>query len=293
MKRAIKNNRVVNINKLPSQYGILYKLNKNSFHSFSQSPTYNYLSHIQINSTIDLVDKINNIAVSSTLLSSFDQYIIGLFSIGVLIRLIQIPTYYFIKSLNYFYKTRETKSNRYIFKVNLDDHNKSLFFKNMFLNDLKIDCMKRKLTKKEKEFYQEYYTIECFSSYIAQVILLLNNAKVINYFNYKLSVINSVASHSMISNELFLVVLIINYLTLKHSNHPWLINYEKDSLKYFKTAFIVSLPSLMISSLACATWVGYMSTHLCISLYNYRNLQKELKDKSLENYFKLNKPPRI
>lgn len=272
----------------------IFSLNKSSiqyFHSFSKAPSYNILTHLQINSTIDFTEKINSICMNNNFLSYFGDYTVSMFLVAGIIRLLQVPTVNFIRLLNHLYKTRATKSKSYLFKVNLEDHNRSKFFMNLFINDLMIDCKRKNLSQKQTEYFKKFYTIECFSSYFTQMILLYNNAKVINYLNYKLSIISGTSMNIMISNELFFLVLSITYLALKTTKHPYLINFEGNSSKYFKAAFIISIGSLLLSNLSCVAWIGYLTTHCIISFYNNKRLVNELEYKSLERYFKYNKPP--
>lgn len=253
--------------------------------SIVNSPTYNVLSNIQISSTINYVDWITN--KYNTEIFGLNEFAIPLFLLGFSIRFLQIPTVKFIEIINYFYKTRMRKRKEKIFNVNLDDHNKNPFFNKLFNNDLNIEASNLKLNKIEIEFIKKGNKIETIFSYIVQIILLMNNIKVINYFAIKYSFINE-CSIGMINNETFLILFLFNFLSLKYTNHSWLLYPQLNSFKLLNLSFFSSLPFLIFCPFTAYNWIGYCFAHIIISYGNKKIVNYLVYKKSIKQYFENN-----
>ncbi len=255
------------------------RIHKRLFHSFTQQPTYSIFSHMQINSTIELYDKLSLVT---------DGHILSIALVASVIRLIQIPTLYSLRYITSLFKLkkRKLKDESEQFSISSNEYEKNtypLLIKKLFINDLQIDCKHRKYTGIKYKYFKRYYSIETLLSYLLQGVLILNNLKAIYIFES----IKGINTLNMISNEMFLLVFLSNYLFLKYSRHPYLMNITE--VKYCYMAFAFSLLSLFFTKYACVSWIAYNLTHVVISSINYYIVNSRIRQKSITNFYKSKK----
>ena len=255
---------------------MIKSLKRNYFHSFTQRPSFNIFTHLQINYTIDSLERIK------TIFNTTDYYFpIVVISAGI--RLLQIPSVFLLQKLSLYLKLRRINrlsrdTENYNIKK-IEGNTYPTIIKKVFINDLKIDIKQRKLTNLEYRYYKEYYSIETIGSYMIQACLVLTNLK-------SISILESIIGKSsivMIPHSIFTLVFLSNYLFLKYSKHPWLINLNNN--KIVNISFVFSLLSLFFSKYACISWVAYNLTHFIISYFNYSILKSNIANKSLRNYY--------
>ena len=241
-------------------------LKKYQFHSFTQKPTFSLTTHMQINYTIQAIDKIkdyiNSIPFINTLL--INDYLLPISIVSASIRIMQLPSYYLIKSISYNFKLlkqRKLLSSKYLFSYSIKSHknlnenshlNKSSYnsFKSnnvsystkskkilkdtylpiiekLFIKDLIIDL------KQTSTLYKNYNNIDYYNYYkkfYSLELLLSYLLQVVIILNHikaigKFEIFRELTfTSTILPNKFFLIVFISNYFFIKESRHPYLIN---------------------------------------------------------------------
>lgn len=255
---------------------MIRSLKRANFHSFTQTPSFNIFTHLQINYTIDSIECIKTMFNTS-------EYYFPIMVISAGIRILQIPSIIILQKLSLYLKLKRiSRLSKDIENYNIkkiEGNTYPTVIKKVFINDLKIDVKQRKLTNLEYKYYKEYYSLETIGSYIIQACLVLTNLKSISILESTLGK----TSILMIPHSIFILVFLSNYLFLKYSKHPWLINLNNS--KIVNISFAFSLLSLFFSKYVCISWIAYNMTHFIISYFNYSILQSNISNKSLRNYY--------
>ncbi len=261
----------------------IYNYNKRFFNGPFERPTESLFSHLQILGIIDSI-KYFNTSLSWT------------FSIAItssLIRLLQIPTYWLIKDIN-FSKLFPSIFTNFINK----------WYEKLIINDLHIDMERRKIDNSDKNRLIEFYNPNFIFSWITQGVLLFNNFRALNSISKGSADFSDLfrTLYPKFDNDLFgmnlalydgnfilpIVIFANNYILLKVVNHPWLINYSKGSAKLIYISFLSSLFWIIVPKCYCISWIAYSLTHVTIRLISDYMYKRKKYLNSYEYYVEKN-----
>jgi hypothetical protein len=235
---------------------LIHNFSKKYYNGLFERPTHNVFSHLAILSSIQAIEHFKYTFDISWCLS------IALTSAGI--RLLQIPTYWLIKDIQ-FQKYLPKRLNKFVQK----------WYHNLILIDLQIDIKRNKLNQHESEKLTKYYDINLIISYFTQIILLFNYFRGLNsmckasYSTLYPNFTNDLFGLNLANYDPFFVfpvmVFINNFLLLKVTNHPWLINYNSNNKKLISISFVISLISVFWPQCYAVGWISYCITHILIT----------------------------
>lgn len=253
-------------------------LRKSAFHSFTQRPSFNIATHIQVNDAISSFEYLKEYF-------EFTEYYIPIMITASAIRLLQIPTYWLAKRISLkmqnLRKKRKMRDNQFSAFTNTVTEGETFvpITTKLFINDLYIDVKQRKMNQLDLRYFKSFYSNELLLSYLVQMHLVINNLKAIQMFELS----KGMNVDLILPSEIFLLVFVSNYYVLKASNHPYLINVSKT--KYVYVSFFFSLSALFFSKYSCLAWVAYNVTHCLISVTYKLMLKRQTDSKSIQTYF--------
>jgi len=240
---------------------LIYNSSKKNYNGLFERPTQNLFSNLVILSSIQSIEHFKYSYDISWSLS------IALMSTGI--RLLQIPSLWLIKDINfqkYFPRTVNNFVNRWYHKL--------------IINDLEIDIKRNRINKIEGEKLLKYYNTNMIISYFSQLILLFNYFRGLNsmckasnstlYPNFTNDLLGlNLATYD--SYFIFpIIVFLNNFLLIKVVNHPYLINFNLNDKKLLSLAFLTSLFSVFWPKCYSICWVSYCITHIIITKFtNY------------------------
>lgn len=282
----IKNIKFNNINKLTiNNTAFKIRLAKKNFNGFFERPTQNILSHMTIITSIESIEYLK---------SSFDiSWTISISLTSAAIRLLQIPTYWLLKDVrfekflpHFFVKFAKKWSHKIIF------------------NDLNID-LKRNRLNHQKENVFKYYDANLILSWSSQLYLLLNYFRGLNSMSKAGNIYPGFTKdiygiNLALNDTTFLIPIIVfvnNYLLLRISNHPWLINYNMNATnnysKLIYLSFIMSLFSVFWPKCYAISWISYCITHMVIRKIGDYISQIKYQNKNYSCYVEKNYKKKI
>ena len=117
---------------------------------------------------------------------------------------------------------------------------------------------------------------------LIKVYLLLNHFRALNCMSRGVNIYPSFENLSTVDPYFILPILVFisNFIFLKITRHPWLINYSDRKLLYL--SFLLSTFSIFWPKCYCISWISYTLTHACI--YKISNYIYSRKYISYEEY---------